>query len=154
MPSGRQSSSEYRYHTAVPTRQVHKSMRARDERWQSVSSLTAYCCTNTTSTQEHAFRATGQEEEEEQARDERWQRVVSSLTAEPYEDTRRASPAQSSQARTSINTILLLYQHHTNECRYHTDIVPRYQVPYCCSTNTTRTSVDITWSFAKWSPQQ
>ena len=31
MPSGRQSSSEYTYHTAVPTRQVHKSIRARLE---------------------------------------------------------------------------------------------------------------------------
>ena len=31
MPPGRQSRDEYRYHTDVPTRQVHKSMRARDE---------------------------------------------------------------------------------------------------------------------------
>ena len=31
MPSGRQSRNEYRYHTAVPTRQAHESMRARDE---------------------------------------------------------------------------------------------------------------------------
>ena len=46
-PSGRQSRSEYRYHTAVPTPQVHrKVMRARDERWQSVSFLTAHFCYN------------------------------------------------------------------------------------------------------------
>ena len=31
MPSGRQSRIEHRYHTAVPTRQVHKSIRASDE---------------------------------------------------------------------------------------------------------------------------
>ena len=49
LPSGRQSRSEYRCHTVVPTPQVHKSMRAPDERWQSVvSSLTAEPCENTT----------------------------------------------------------------------------------------------------------
>ena len=120
------SRSEYRYYTAVPTPQAHKSMRARDERWQSFSQLSdrillAVTTTNTTSAKEHAFRAT---EQEGQARDERWQSAVSSLTPESYEDTRRARPAQStrnrtsidiihssctSTTRTSVDTILLLY---------------------------------------------
>ena len=75
--------------------------------------------TNTTNAQEHAFRAT----EEERARDEREQ-STNSLTAEPYEGTRRACPALSTRARTSMDTILLLYQYHAHEYRYHAAVVP------------------------------
>ena len=65
------------------------------ERQLSDRTLLLQPTTQQTSTQENAFRAT--EQEEEQARDERWQSVASVLTAEPYEDTSRACPAQSTR---------------------------------------------------------
>ena len=91
MPSGRQSRTEYRFHT-VPTPQVHKSMRAGasihtrlqyqqhkytraweratgDDKSSALWPHIAVTTNNTTSTPDHTFRAAVQEE---QARDERW----------------------------------------------------------------------------------
>ena len=117
MPSGRQSRSEYRYHTyyccsnTTSTQKEHaRARRAMAERHLSDRLLLLY--------QRHKYtRACFQGGRTGEASGRRAMaecRLLSHRRA--YEDARRAAcPAQSTRAHTSIDTLLLLlYQHHTN----------------------------------------